>query len=40
MSVAEIEKNSSSLILMEGTLEKLKEREFPWIFSDKKFSVS
>ncbi|CAG9539459.1 unnamed protein product [Cercopithifilaria johnstoni] len=33
-------KNSSPLILMEGTLEKLKEREFPWIFSGKKFSTT
>ncbi|VDK74357.1 unnamed protein product [Litomosoides sigmodontis] len=32
--------NSSPLILMEGTLEKLKEREFPWIFSGRKFSTT
>ncbi|KAL3985633.1 hypothetical protein ACH3XW_39415 [Acanthocheilonema viteae] len=37
MSVIEIGKNSSPFILMQGTLEKLKEREFPWIFSGKKF---
>uniref|UniRef100_A0A915PL07 PH domain-containing protein n=1 Tax=Setaria digitata TaxID=48799 RepID=A0A915PL07_9BILA len=39
MSEVENEKNSSSpLILMEGTLEKLKEREFPWILSGKNSS--
>ncbi|EFO28424.2 hypothetical protein LOAG_00070 [Loa loa] len=40
MSEIKIEKTSSLLILMEGALEKLKEREFPWIFSGKKFSAT
>uniref|UniRef100_A0A0R3RV03 PH domain-containing protein n=1 Tax=Elaeophora elaphi TaxID=1147741 RepID=A0A0R3RV03_9BILA len=40
MSAIEMRKNSVPLILMEGILEKLKEREFPWIFSTKKFSTT
>uniref|UniRef100_A0A8R1Y136 PH domain-containing protein n=1 Tax=Onchocerca volvulus TaxID=6282 RepID=A0A8R1Y136_ONCVO len=40
MNEIEMGKNSSSRILIEGTLEKLKRREFPWIFSGKKFSTT
>lgn len=40
VSEIKMRKNSSPLILIEGPLEKLKEREFPWIFSGKKFSTT